>query len=137
MDDIETNNIIQKIFNENKIQDLKDFIKKRSCLNTSGQYLTYLFYLLQSSGVFLTSIGNAYKRDMLIWSGVGASSLASFIYIVINSNSKINSQLLNNVKQIYEGNYIDEGGIDAMTEKKNNASTPTIASLGKKSTTEI
>ena len=126
---------IQDIFDKNKIEDLNDFIKQRSCLNTSTQYLTYLFYLLQATGVFLTSLGQAYQNPILIWSGVGSNSLASFIYIIINSNAKINSTLMGNIRQIKSGNYIDEGILDAFNDKKSNGapSTPGF----KRNTTEI
>ena len=126
---------IQKIFDKNKIEDLNDFIKQRSCLNFTTQYLTYLFYLLQASGVFLVSVGKSYGNDLLVWLGVGCNSFASFIYIVINSNAKINSGLLSNIRSIKSGSYVDEGIVDAMTERKSTGvpETPKF----KKSITEI
>jgi hypothetical protein len=126
---------IQKIFDENKVEDLKDFIKQRSCLNFTTQYLTYLFYLLQASGVFLVSIGKSYGNDLLVWVGVGCNSFASFIYIVINSNAKINAGLLSNIRSIKSGNYVDEGVVDGMTERKSTGvpETPKF----KKSITEV
>ena len=77
----ETTIKIQSILNNNKIEDLERFLKQRSCINSSNQYLSYLFYMFQAVGVFLVSIGNSYKNDYSIWSGVGLNSLASFIYI--------------------------------------------------------
>ena len=118
-----TINTIKQMFNKNKISDLQKFMDKRSCINFSNQYLTYLFYFMQTAGVFSTSIGNAYKNDIMIWSGVGLNSLASFIYIVINSNSKINNTLLQNIKNIKQNNYIDEGGIE-FDKKSLTAPTP-------------
>jgi len=122
-DEETTINTIRNMFNKNKICDLKKFMDKRSCINWSNQYLTYLFYFMQTAGVFSTSIGNAYKYDIMIWSGVGLNSLASFIYIVINSNSKINNTLLSNIKNIKSNNYIDEGGIE-FDKKSLSAPTP-------------
>jgi len=116
--DNETLEIINNLFNDNKIEDLKHFINKRSCLNTSNQYLTYLFYFFQTAGVFSVSLGQAYGNHYLTWSGVGLNSLASFIYIIINSNGKINDQLLRNIGQIKNNDYIDEGIIDAIADKK-------------------
>jgi len=126
---------IQKIFDKNKIDDLNDFIKQRSCLNFTTQYLTYLFYLLQASGVFLVSVGKSYGNDLLVWLGVGCNSFASFIYIVINSNAKINAGLLSNIRSIKSGSYVDEGIVDAMTDRKPTGvpETPKF----KKSITEI
>jgi len=118
MNDKDTLTTINNLFNENKIKDLKGFIKQRSCLNTGNQYLTYLFYLFQTCGVFSVSIGQAYSNPYLSWTGVGLNSLASFIYIIINSNSKINNQLLNNIQLIKDNKYIDECVIDGLQEKK-------------------
>jgi hypothetical protein len=118
MNNQETNKIINQLFNNNKISDLKQFINQRSCLNTSNQYLTYLFYFFQASGVFSVSLGQAYNNPYLSWGGVGLNSLASFIYIVINSNSKINTQLMQNIQSIFTGDYIDEGTIEAISRKE-------------------
>ena len=134
MDDDETRTAIMQIINKNKIDDLKRFISKRGCLNMSNQYLTYLFYGLQSIGVFSTSLGTAYENHYLVWSGVGCNTLASFIYIVINSNSKINHTLFSNIKSIKNGSYIDELNLDFDKKSLNTATTtPTI----KKAISEI
>ena len=126
---------IQKIFDENKVEDLKDFIKQRSCLNFTTQYLTYLFYLLQASGVFLVSVGKSYGNDLLVWLGVGCNSFASFTYIVINSNAKINAGLLSNIRSIKSGTYVDENVVDGINDRKSTGvpETPRF----KKSITEV
>lgn len=124
MTDDETAEIINKMFNENKIQDLREFIGKRSCLNQSNQYLTYLFYFFQTCGVFSVSLGQAYANAYLSWSGVALNSFASFLYIIINSNSKINAQLLKNIKLIRENKYVDEGVLDGISDKKSTSNTP-------------
>ena len=121
MEDDETRQEITKIINQNKIDDLRRFIAKRGCLNMSNQYLNYLFYLLQSIGVFSTSLGT-YQNEYLVWSGVGCNSIASFVYIVINSNSKINNTLFSNIKSIKNGTYIDEAGLDFDKKSLNNSS---------------
>lgn len=121
MNNSETDKIINELFNQNKIEDLKNFIKQRSCLNTSTQILTYIFYFLQTAGVFSVSLGQAYSNNYMIWGGIASNSLASFIYIVINSNSKINSQLMQNIQQIFEGNYVDEGTIQAISRKNSSS----------------
>mgnify|MGYP005998287365 CR=1 FL=1 len=121
MNNLETDKIINELFNQNKIEDLKEFIKQRSCLNTSNQYLSYLFYFFQTAGVFSVSLGQAYSNPYLSWGGVSLNSVASFIYIVINSNSKINSQLMQNIKSIFKGDYIDEGTIDTISRKNSSS----------------
>jgi hypothetical protein len=112
---------IEQILSNNKIIDLENFLEKRSCINTYNQWLSYIFYLFQAVGVFLVSIGNAYKNDYSIWTGVGLNSLASFIYIIINSNHKISSALYNNIQKIKNGNYVDEEDLDAIDKNSNNS----------------
>jgi hypothetical protein len=112
---------IDNILSNNKIIDLENFLEKRSCINTYNQWLSYIFYLFQAVGVFLVSIGNAYKNDYSIWTGVGLNSLASFIYIIINSNHKISSSLYNNIQKIKNGNYVDEEDLDAIDKNSNSS----------------
>jgi len=76
MNNLETDKIINEIFNSNKVDDLKEFIKQRSCLNTSAQILTYIFYFLQTAGVFSVSLGQAYSNNYMIWGGIASNSLA-------------------------------------------------------------
>jgi len=126
MSDEDTAETINTLFNENKIHDLKEFIAKRSCLNSTNQHLTYLFYFFQTCGVFSVSIGQAYDNPYLAWCGVGLNSFASFVYIVINSNSKINAQLLKNIQLIKDNRYVDEGVLDGINDvKKSTQNTPT------------
>jgi len=121
MNNSETDKIINELFNQNKIEDLKEFINQRSCLNKSNQYLTYLFYFFQAAGVFSVSLGQAYTNPYLSWGGVGLNSFASFIYIVINSNSKINTQLMQNIQSIFKGDYVDEGTVETISRKNSNS----------------
>ena len=139
MNDEETKIEILQIINKNKIDDLKRFISKRGCLNISNQYLTYLFYGLQSVGVFATSLGTSYQNEYLVWSGVGCNTLASFVYIVINSNSKINHTLFSNIKSIKNNTYIDEASLDTFDKKSvsNTATNTTSTTPIKKSFSEI
>ena len=138
MNDEETKMEILQIINKNKIDDLKRFISKRGCLNISNQYLTYLFYGLQSVGVFATSLGTSYKNEYLVWSGVACNTLASFIYIVINSNSKINHTLFSNIKSIKNNTYIDEANLDFDKKSVSNTATNTSTTTPiKKSFSEI
>ena len=120
---------IEEIFKQNKITDLNNFLSKRSCMNTYNQWLSYIFYLFQAVGVFLVSIGNSYKADHLIWLGVGLNSLASFIYIIINSNHKISSSLYNNIQKIKNGSYVDEIDLNCIDQKSDSSGSLTPKNL--------
>ena len=127
---------INNIINKNKVDDLLRFINKRQNINASNQWLGYLFYLIQTISVFSTSLGQAYVNPYLSWTGIGLTSIGTLIHAIINSNNKINSSLMTNIKAIKSGNYIDELNIDALEEKKSSG-TPTITTNFKKNFTDV
>ena len=109
---------INNMINKNKLSDLKRFFSKRQNLNISNQWFGYLFYLLQTASVFSTSLGQSYTNAYLIWTGIGLTSFGTLIHAIINSNTKINNNLMKNIKDIKQGSYIDESNIDGLDEKK-------------------
>jgi len=110
--DNETEIQIVEILNRNKVNDLNKFLEKRSCLNTSNQWLNYAFNLIQGIGIFLVSLGQAYQNPYFIWSGVACNSVSSIIHIYENNNVKLSKTLLYNIKQIKMNKYVDESMID-------------------------
>ena len=84
---------IQEILENNKVADLKRFIKKRQRLNSCNVCLSYLYYLVQSVGILTTTIGTGYEVKELVWTGIGVNILASLIhsYEQINNNISINN----------------------------------------------
>ena len=104
----EESNEINKILYLNKIDDLKKFIKTRNLLNNYNFYSIYIFYLLQSSGILITTIGTGYNMKNLIWVGVGLNSIASLINIYEKINNNISQRLLTNITHIKDGTYLDE-----------------------------
>jgi len=126
---------INNIINKNKVDDLLRFMNKRQNINCSNQWFGYLFYLIQTISVFSTSLGQAYSNPYLSWAGIGLTSIGTLIHAIINSNNKINSSLMTNIKAIKSGNYVDELNIDALEDKKSSG-TPTIPNF-KKSITEV
>ena len=127
---------INNIINKNKVDDLLRFINKRQNINCGNQWFGYAFYLIQTISVFSTSLGQAYVNPYLTWTGIGLTSVGTLIHAIINSNNKINSSLMTNIKAIKSGNYIDELNVDALDEKKSTG-TPTLATVFKKTTTDI
>ena len=94
--DVETEQQIVEILNRNKVNDLNKFLEKRSCLNTSNQWLNYCFNLIQGIGIFLVSLGQAYENPYFIWSGVACNSISSIIHIYDNYTILSNSLVLFN-----------------------------------------
>jgi hypothetical protein len=99
---------IQEILENNKISDLKRFIKKRQSLNSCNVCLSYLFYLMQSIGILTTTIGTGYEIKELIWTGIGVNILASLIHSYEQINNNISIKLLKNIENIKKNTYVDE-----------------------------
>ena len=137
---------INNIINQNKVDDLLRFMNKRQNINCSNQFLGYLFYAIQTISVFGNSLGQYTQNDYLIWSSIGLTGVGTLIHAIINSNNKINTSLMANIKAIHGNSYIDEVAIDALDDSKKGSSTPVIASVPRRqpntsgigfSTTEI
>ena len=109
---------IKTIFDNNTLNDLKKFLNKRECLNTTNTYLMYFFYLIQSAGILTTSIATGNNNYTFIWVGVGLNVFAT----LINTYEKINNsqlkKLLKDIENIKNGNYIDETEIIDTEENK-------------------
>lgn len=127
--DAETIDKINNIINKNKIDDLIRFLNKRQTINSSIQWLSYLFYFVQVTSVFTTSLGQAYTDNYLTWTGIGLTSINGFIYSIIQSNTKINNNLMNNIKAIKKGNYIDELNLDGVDNDKKDSISNTLGNI--------
>ncbi len=128
--DEETAIKINNIINKNKVDDLMRFMNKRQNINCSNQFLGYLFYVVQTLAMFGNSLGQYTQNDYLIWSSIGLTGIGTLIHAIINSNNKINSSLMANIKAIHAGDYVDEVNVDALEEKKG-GNTPVIAKVPK------
>lgn len=119
---IKTNNDmtmeIQQLLNENKLEDLKRFLDKRQCLNKMNSYLIYLFHIFQSVGILTTTVATGYGDNRFIWLGVGFNFIASLINVFEQTNNTMSKQLLNDIKAIKDGNYLDEGELVPTLSKK-------------------
>ncbi len=111
---------INEIFEQNKIIDLKRFIKKRQTLNSCNICLSYMYYLVQSVGILTTTIGTGYDIKELIWAGIGVNVLASLIHSDEQINNNISIKLLKNIENIRKNNYIDEDVLIDLSENDNN-----------------
>ena len=99
---------ITKIFDNNEIEDLKNFMNKRHCLNNCNLFLIYLFHFIQSAGILVTTIATGYNKKYLIWVGIGLNILASLINVYEKVNNGVLKKLMIDIQKIKDGNYIDE-----------------------------
>ena len=100
---------IQKIFNQNRLADLKKFLNRRQHLNKSNMIFEYAFHIVQTSGILITTVAAGYNAKFLVWVGAGISALASLIKVFESSNNVMLKKLLNDIKLIRDGTYVDEG----------------------------
>jgi hypothetical protein len=100
---------IQSIFDTNVLSDLKRFLSKRQCLNTTNSYFIYLFHLVQSAGILTTSIAAGNDNINMVWIGVGLNIFATLINVYEKTNNALLKKLMNDINLIKTGHYIDEG----------------------------
>ena len=109
---------IQHIFDNNKLEDLKEFINRRKCLNNWNIALVYLFHFIQSAGILTTTIAAGYDIKAIVWVGVGLNILASMINIFEKTNNGISKKLMKDIQAIKDGTYVDESVSVEIGEKK-------------------
>lgn len=109
---------IQHIFDTNKLDDLKEFINRRKCLNNWNIALVYLFHIIQSAGILTTTIAAGYDVKAIVWVGVGLNILASMINIFEKTNNGISKKLMKDIQAIKDGTYVDESVSAEIGEKK-------------------
>jgi hypothetical protein len=99
---------IKNIFEKNRLEDLKKFLRKRENLNNLNVYLIYFFHLIQSAGILTTTLAAGYDLKYLVWVGVSLNAAATLINIFEKTNNSISNKLLENITEIKNGNYLDE-----------------------------
>lgn len=114
------NDEIRIIFEENKLDDLKRFMKKRQTLNSANTVMIYLFHVLQAAGILTTTIATGYNIRELIWVGVGLNVLSTLVNVFEKINISISTKLMKDITAIRNDKYVDEGTIinDIKDEKK-------------------
>ena len=117
--EINTDEEIRKIFQQNKLNDLKQLLYQRHCLNITNMTLGYLFHIVQSAGVLTTTIAAGYDIKMLVWVGIGMNVLASLINVYEKLNTNISKKMLKDIISIKNGTYIDQGMVVDGDEKIN------------------
>lgn len=96
---------INSIFDNNKLDVLKDFMRKRKCLNTCNIYILYLFHIVQLSGILISSIGANLNDIKIIWLGISLNMLASLIQVYEKINYFQLKKITNDIKLIKEDTY--------------------------------
>ena len=109
---------IQSILDKDKLENLKQFISRRKCLNKWNIGLIYLFHFIQSVGILTTTIATGYDMKEFIWLGVGLNVFASLINVIEKTNNSISKHLLKDIEAIKDGTFIGESEVIETPEKK-------------------
>lgn len=118
---------IQSIFEKNKLDDLKEFMGKRKCLNAWNMALIYLFHIIQSAGILTTTIAAGYDMKDLVWVGVGLNITATLINVFEKTNRSISKHLMKDIQAIKQGLYVDESEMIEVVEKKDEKEVPLLS----------
>lgn len=114
-----SNTEIQTLLENNKVDDFKRFLKQRQCLNSTNVALLYLFHIVQSAGILVTSLAAGYDMKQIIWVGTALNALAALIHIFEKINDGLIKQYAKDIQLIIENNYVDESPIVIETQPKN------------------
>jgi len=118
---------IQTIFETNKLEDLKFFIKRRNCLNNCNMVLVYMFHVVQAAGILTTTIAAGYDMKQLIWVGVGFNIFATLLNVFEKTNNSISKHLLKDIQAIKDGTFVDEGTSVETDAPKDEKKEPLLA----------
>ena len=115
-----TSQKINQIFDDNKVHDLKRFMKKRQEINNCNIRLRYLFYTFHYSSILVTTIAVGFhdnnsfeKTDVInlvnmVWLGIALNILSTLIHAIEKMNRNISKKLFVDINKIKSGEYIDE-----------------------------
>lgn len=106
-----TNKTIEETFDYNRYADLRRFIEKREKLIVYNNVMVYMFHLSQTLGIMITSISAGTNMPGFIWLGIFFNALATLISLWEKTNSQIMKKLMEDIKLIREGHYVDEGSL--------------------------
>ena len=118
---------IQKIFDENKVADLKKFMNKRHRLNIANTFFMYGFHIFQAAGILTTTIATGYQFQGLIWVGVGLNVMSSILMAFEKINTSVSTKLMKDISAIRDGTYVDEGTlINDVSKKDSNSNANSV-----------
>ena len=107
------------ILQKNRIGDLRDFINMRHCLNRCNFGMLYMFHIMQSTGILISTIAAGNDMKVLMWIGVSFNCVASLIAIFEKNNVSISKKLLRDIETIKNRTYIDESVLESDVENGN------------------
>ena len=103
---------IQSLLENNRLEDLKRFLNRRQYLNSTNVALMYLFHIVQTSGILVTTLAAGYDMKSIIWVGASLNALAALIHVFEKTNDGLIKQYGKDIQLIKDNNYVDESPVD-------------------------
>jgi hypothetical protein len=119
----ETSTEITNILKQNRLHDLKRFLRTRQCLNGANTGLIYLFHLVQAAGILLSSYAAGTNNTNWAWAGITLNVAATLIHSYEKTNNTILGKLMTDIDRIRDGTYVDEGILIDTREATNKPAT--------------
>lgn len=113
---------VQDILEENKVQDLENFLKRRHNLNRCNSLMIYLFHIVQSIGILASSYSASSGDSKFLWAGIGLNMTASLIQIYEKINLDQMKRIYMDIQSIKNNIYLDESAFVEMELGQKNGS---------------
>ena len=115
------NEQIQKLIDQNAVNDLKTSFAKRDCLNTTNLILNYVLNAATITGLFFATFGTSFDNKTFQWIGLGFIFFASLLDSYQKNHVSMLKTLLLDITNIQKGSYIDSENILTGIENPNQA----------------
>ena len=117
-----TNADIQKLFSKNAVDDLQILFKRRHCLNNTNIFFMRMTDILNAIGVFTATIGVGYNSKEISLIGIGLNVMGLLLTKCTQTNEQLSTQMLHDIINIKNNNYIDESNLVFNDDKKTKSS---------------
>jgi len=99
---------INQYFCNFQVEEFKNLVTSHKRLAFVNKKLMYTFHLIQSAGIFITTISQSYNDRSFIWLGIGLNVIASLLRAYESMNEEIIKKALVNIQHIRESMYVDD-----------------------------
>lgn len=112
------------ILSTNQVRDLCGFIKMRHSINRCNLCMIYLFHIMQTTGILLSTVATGNDMKVLMWIGISFNCVASLLAIFEKNNVAVSKKLLRDIDAIKNHTYVDESVLEADVEAVPTKSSP-------------
>ena len=102
---------LKKIVGENIVRDLNRFYKTREINNSANMVFIYLVHIVQTAGIFITSLSTGMGYTGLVWAGIALNAIASLIQIFEKIGESNSKRIMLDIEAILNHKYVDESPV--------------------------